>query len=58
MMILGYILVAITIDIKGDVIGTSLNYFYNKQDCLSAANKEKALSPPGYGFVCLEDVVK
>ena len=27
-MIIGYILVAVTINLKGDVIGKSLDYFY------------------------------
>ena len=58
MIILGYILVAITIDVSGNVIGTSLNYHEKKQDCLTEANREKALAPPGYGFVCLEDVLQ
>lgn len=58
MLILGYILVAVTIAVNGDVVGTSLNYHNTKQDCISQANKEKALAPPGYGFVCLEDVLQ
>tara|TARA_Y100001937_G_scaffold103766_1_gene143145 strand:- start:322 stop:498 length:177 start_codon:yes stop_codon:yes gene_type:complete len=58
MLILGYILVAVTINVKGEVLGTSLNYHEIKQDCITQANKEKALAPPGYGFVCLEDVLR
>ena len=58
MIIAGYILVAMTLNPLGEVIGTGINYFNNKQDCISEANREKSLAPPGYGFVCLEDVVQ
>ena len=42
----------------GEVVGTGINYHKTKQDCITDANREKALAPPGYGFVCLEDVVQ
>ena len=58
MIIVGYILVAVAISIKGEVIGTSLNYYYTKQNCYTAAKKQEELSEPGIGYVCLEDVVK
>ena len=58
MLIVGYILVAVAIDVKGDVIGTSLNYYYTKQNCYTAAKKQEKLSEPGIGYVCLEDVLK
>ena len=58
MIIAGYILVAVTLNPLGEVIGTGINYHSTKQDCITEANREKALAPPGYGFVCLEDVVQ
>ena len=58
MIIAGYILVAVTLNPLGEVIGTGINYFATKQDCITEAQKEKALAPPGYGFVCLEDVIQ
>lgn len=58
MIIAGYILVAVTLNPLGEVIGTGINYFGTKQDCITEAQKEKALAPPGYGFVCLEDVIQ
>tara|TARA_B100001057_G_scaffold268905_1_gene269080 strand:+ start:5456 stop:5647 length:192 start_codon:yes stop_codon:yes gene_type:complete len=58
MTILGYILVAVTLSVHGEVVGTGINYHKTKQDCITDANREKALAPPGYGFVCLEDVVQ
>jgi len=58
MIIAGYILVAITLDPLGEVVGTGINYFSTKQDCISEAHREKSLAPPGYGFVCLEDTIQ
>ena len=40
-MIIGYILVAVTINLKGDVIGKSLDYFYTKQNCYTASLKQE-----------------
>ena len=57
-VILGYILAAVTFNPLGEVIGVGIDYFNTKQDCITAANKEKAKSPPGYGYVCIEDIIK
>ena len=57
-MILGYILVAIAINIKGDVVGKSFNYYYTKQNCLTAKLKQEKLSEPEIGYVCIADVLK
>ena len=57
MITVGYILVAVAISIKGEVIGTSLNYYFTKQSCHIAAKKQEELSVPGIGYVCIEDVV-
>ena len=32
-MIVGYILVAVALNLKGDVVGKSFNYYYTKQSC-------------------------
>lgn len=58
MIIVGYILVALTIDVKGDVIGKGFNYYMTKQTCETAAKKQKELSEPGIGYVCIEDVLR
>ena len=44
MIIVGYILVAVTINVKGDVLGTSLNYYLTKQNCYTAPKKQEELS--------------
>ena len=54
MIIVGYILVALTID----VIGKGFNYYMTKQTCETAAKKQKELSEPGIGYVCIEDVLR
>lgn len=58
MIIVGYILVAVTINVKGDVLGTSLNYYLTKQNCYTAAKKQEELSEPGIGYVCIGDVLR
>ena len=58
MLIVGYILVAVTINVKGEVLGTSLNYYMTNQNCYTAAKKQKELSEPGIGYVCIEDVLQ
>ena len=45
-MIVGYILVAIAINIKGDVVGKVLNYYMTKQNCHTAKIKQEKLSEP------------
>ena len=57
-MIVGYILVAIAINIKGDVIGKSFNYYMTKQSCYTAKIKQEELSEPDIGYVCIADVLK
>ena len=58
MIVVGYILVAITINVKGDVIGKSLNYYMTKQNCYTAKQKQEELSDPDIGYVCIGDVLK
>ena len=57
-MIVGYILVAIAINVKGDVIGKSFNYYMTKQSCYTAKIKQEELSEPDIGYVCIADVLK
>ena len=55
-MILGYILVAIAINIKGDVVGKSLNYYMTKQNCYTAKLKQEKLSD---NYTCkLDEIIK
>ena len=58
MIIVGYILVAVTINVKGDVLGTSLNYYLTKQNCYTVPKKQEELSDPGIGYVCIGDVLR
>ena len=57
-MIVGYILVAIAINLKGDIVGKSLNYYYTKQNCYTAKLKQEKLSEPDIGYACIADVLK
>ena len=43
MIIVGYILVAVTINVKGDVLGTSLNYYLTKQNCYTGFQKTRRI---------------
>ena len=57
-MIVGYILVAVMINLKGDVVGKSLNYYYTKQNCYTASLKQEKLSEPDIAYTCVADIVK
>lgn len=57
-MIVGYILVAIAINLKGDVVGKSFNYYLTKQNCYTAKLKQEKLSEPDIGYACIADVLK
>ena len=57
-MIVGYILVAVALNLKGDVVGKSFNYYYTKQSCYTAKVKQEKLSEPEIGYVCIADVLK
>lgn len=57
MIIVGYILVAVTINIQGDIVGKSLNYYMTKQNCYTAKLKQEKLSDPDIGYVCVADIV-
>jgi hypothetical protein len=58
MITLGYILVAVTINAEGIVMGEALDYYREEYGCWknSIFHKEEAL--PGTSFVCIEDVVE
>ena len=58
MIIVGYILVAIAIDVKGNVIGESFNYYLTKQNCYTAKLKQEKLSEPDIAYACVADVLK
>tara|TARA_B100002019_G_scaffold214798_1_gene187392 strand:- start:284 stop:457 length:174 start_codon:yes stop_codon:yes gene_type:complete len=57
-MIVGYFLVAVALNLKGDVVGKSFNYYYTKQNCHTAKVKQEKLSEPEIGYVCIADVLK
>ena len=57
-MIVGYILVAVMINLKGDVVGKSLNYYYTKQNCYTASLKQEKLSEPDIAYTCIAEIVK
>ena len=56
-MIVGYFLVAVALNLKGDVVGKSFNYYYTKQNCHTAKVKQEKLSEPEIGYVCIADVL-
>ena len=55
--ILGYILVAVSINSAGEVTGTALDYFQNPYECWQEGVWEEEVAEPGVGFVCIEDFV-
>lgn len=55
MMILGYILTMVYIDVQGNVQGKALNYYITRQECHADAVKKELQAQPGIGYVCLED---
>ena len=55
--ILGYILVAVSINSAGEVTGTALDYFHNPYECWQETVWEEEVAEPGVGFVCIEDFV-
>ena len=58
MMILGYILVAVAINVMGDIEGKSLNYYITYEECMTDAMEQEKMSPAGISFTCVEDVLR
>ena len=56
-MIVGYILVLVTILETGLVTGESIEYFDDPGHVLNKEFGRKKNSPPGIGYVCIEDYV-
>jgi hypothetical protein len=55
MMILGYILTMVFIDVQGNVQGKALNYYITRQECHADVVEKELQAQPGIGYVCLED---
>ena len=55
MLILGYILVVVSIDVSGDVEGRTLDYFKTYEECMLEGLNRKSISPPGISYTCVED---
>tara|TARA_R110001592_G_scaffold42628_1_gene138408 strand:- start:286 stop:462 length:177 start_codon:yes stop_codon:yes gene_type:complete len=58
MLILGYILVAVSINVMGDIEGKSLNYYNTYEECMLDGLEQKELSPPGISYACVEDYLR
>ena len=57
-LILGYILVVVSIDVSGDVEGKGLDYFKSYEECMLEGLNRKAVSPPGVSYACVEDYLR
>ena len=58
MIILGYILVAVTINAQGVVVGEALDYYTEEYGCWKNSILHKEEASPGTAYVCIEDAVE
>jgi hypothetical protein len=58
MLILGYILVVVSIDVSGDIEGQALDYFKTYEECMLEGLNRKSVSPPGISYACVEDYLR
>jgi hypothetical protein len=58
MLILGYILVAVSINVMGNIEGKSINYYSTYSECMLDGLEQKEISPPGISFACVEDYLR
>ena len=58
MVVLGYILVVVSINVMGDIEGKSLNYYNTYEECMLSAVKQEDMSPIGVSFACVEDYLR
>jgi len=58
MIVVGYILVAVSINVMGDIEGKSVNYYTTEADCILDAMLEENKAPKGLGFTCVEDYLR
>ena len=56
-LVVGYILVAVSLSPQGEVVGTAINYYQSNIECYQDAVTLEQEANPGVGFVCLEDFV-
>jgi len=57
-MILGFILVAVTINSSGIVEGEALDYYTGEYECWKNSIMHKEVASPGIGYVCIEDSIE
>ena len=58
MLILGYILVVVSIDVSGEVNGEGLDYFKTYEECMLEGLNRKSISLPGVSYACVEDYLR
>ena len=56
-LVVGYILVAVSLSPQGEIVGTAINYYESNIECYTDAVTLEQEANPGVGFVCLEDFV-
>ena len=56
-LVVGYILVAVSLSPQGEIVGTAINYYQSNIECYTDAVTLEQEANPGVGFVCLEDFV-
>ena len=57
-LVVGYILVAVSLSPQGEIVGTAINYYQSNIECYTDAVTLEQEANPGVGFVCLEDYVE
>ena len=57
-MILGFILVAVSINAQGIVEGQALDYYTGEYECWKNSVMYKEDAPLGVSYVCIEDAVE
>ena len=57
-MILGFILVAVSINAQGIVEGEALDYYTGEYECWKNSVLYKEEAPLGVSYVCIEDAVE
>ena len=58
LMILGFILVAVSINAQGIVEGQALDYYTGEYECWKNSVLYKEEAPLGVSYVCIEDAVE
>mgnify|MGYP001185175583 CR=1 FL=1 len=58
MIVVGFYLLMVSILPDGTVTGQVLDYFDDPYECVQMGMIEESISPPGIGYVCVEDYVE